>query len=99
MGPLWSQDQWRWIARELDLDVAREVDAASIAAIVKVIGGRAVDAPHAGLAAAAAALADAAAVDLLRACFDRCDRLIGADYWVALEDRGVREAVLERIGA
>jgi hypothetical protein len=113
MGPAWTREQWLLEARRLGIPTVtarRSTDMGGggrgagegppVGAMVTVAGGRPIGAGGDTLAEAAAALAEAAGVELLRAWFTSDDedaRFVDADYYVDLEHPDVRAAVLGRL--
>ncbi len=115
IGPAWSRERWLLVARRLGIPavaVSRSTRTGGGAAgpggaaagtgrvVVTVAGGRPVGAGGDMLNDAAAALAEAAGVELLRAWFTSDDedaRFVGADYSVDLEHPEVRAAILARL--
>jgi hypothetical protein len=115
IGPAWSREQWLLAARRLGIPsvtVSRSTRTVGGASgpgggpagtgrvVVTVAGGRPIGAGGDTLTEAAAALAEAAGVELLRAWFTSDDEealFVGADYSVDLEHPEVRAAILARL--
>ncbi len=112
MGPAWTREQWLLEARRLGIPAVTARRSTEIGdgcgasggppcgAMVTVAGGRPIGAGGDTLAEAAAALAEAAGVELLRAWFTSRDedaRFVDADYYVDLEQPDVRAAIVGRL--
>ncbi len=113
MGPYWTPERWARTASALGITVApvhrttdgpppdAHADLERPTVTVNVIGHRCLPEDDGALGAAAAALAEAAGVDLLRAHFTAIDEglaFAGADYWLDLSDPEIADAVLDVLG-
>jgi hypothetical protein len=113
IGPAWSRERWLLAARLLGIPVVTAHRSTGIhddpsdagggslgRSMVTVAAGRPIGAGGDTLAEAAAALAEAAGVELLRAWFTSDDEdalFVRADYSVDLEHPDVRGAILARL--